>query len=78
MLGIPKAGSLLKICGWVPNVGKQQYIGVETYVELPTPTLKYTAKRDKHRFSDPADLFQFNRYKDETCLNQFLSSRRTF
>ena len=73
-----KAGSLLKFCGWVPNIEKQSLFGVETYDELPTPTLQYTAKREKRRFSDPGDLFHFNRYKGETCLNHLVSSRGTF
>ena len=63
---------------WVPNIKKQSLFGVETYDELPTPTLKYTAKREKRRFSDPDDLFHFNRYKGETCLNHLVSSRGTF
>ena len=39
MLGIQKAGSLLKICGWVPYIEKRQFFWVEAYDELPTPTL---------------------------------------
>ena len=73
-----KASTLLKFCGWVPNIEKQSLFGVETYDELPTPTLKYTAKREKRRFSDPGDLFHFNRYKGETCLYHLVSSRGTF
>ena len=48
-----KAGSLLKFCGWVPNIEKQSLFGVETYDELPTPTLKYTALSEKHKFFLP-------------------------
>ena len=54
-------GSLLKLCGKVPNNGKTSLFGVDTYIQLSTPTLLVAAEREKCRFSDPHENLHLKR-----------------